>query len=72
MRYQITGAGWRVGQYLIPSGTVINTRATDRWSLFARGRTPPINSTPLDQEAWEAQLAAYGAEHRHLLGGGWQ
>ena len=71
MRYQITGAGWRVGQYLIPSGTVIDTGATDRWSLFARGRTPPINCTALDDEAWQAQLQAY-PEQKHLLGGGWQ
>jgi hypothetical protein len=71
MRYQITGAGRRVGQYLIPSGTVIDTRATDRWSLFARPRAIPINATPLDQEAWEAQLAAY-PDQKHLLGGGWQ
>jgi hypothetical protein len=71
MRYQITGAGWRVRQHLIPSGTVIDTSASDHWSLLARGRTPPINSVPLDEEAWRTQLAAYG-EHKHLLGGGWQ
>ena len=33
-----------------------------------RGR---FNATPLDEEAWQAQLAAY-PDHRYLLGGGWQ
>jgi hypothetical protein len=67
MRFQITGAGWPVGQYLIPSGSVIDSTSDDHWSLFARGLTLPINATCLDDEAWQAQLAAY-PQHLYLLG----
>jgi hypothetical protein len=69
MKFQITGQGWPVGQYLIPTGSIIDASADDHWSLFARGLTIPINATPLDDEAWQSQLRAYPA-HRHLLGAG--
>ena len=46
------------------------TSPGDRWSKLAKGKTIPINATPLDDEAWQAQLQAY-PEHKYLLGGGW-
>ena len=70
MRFRITGPGWRLGDALVPADTIIDLAKSDRWSKLAKGKTIPINATPLDDEAWAAQLAAY-AEHRHLLGGGW-
>jgi hypothetical protein len=70
MRFRITGQGWRLGDALVPTDTIVDLAKGDRWSKLAKGKTIPINATPLDQEAWEAQLAAY-PDHRHLLGGGW-
>ena len=74
MRYQITGQDWPIlgGTWRVPIDTIIDASSDDKWSKRARGLTPPLNSKALDVEAWEAQLAAYGAEFRHLLGGGWQ
>jgi hypothetical protein len=71
MKFQITGQGWPLdgGAWLAPAGTIIDANSNDHWSLKARGLTPPINSTPLDDEAWQAQLRAY-PEHLHLLGPG--
>jgi hypothetical protein len=69
MRYQITGAGWPIGQWLVPTGSTIDASATDHWSSTARGLTIPVNATCLDDEAWQAQLAAY-PDHLHLLGPG--
>jgi hypothetical protein len=60
-----------VGAALIPAGTVIDFAKRDQWSKLAKDKTIPINATPLDQEAWQAQLAAY-PDQKHLLGGGWQ
>jgi hypothetical protein len=72
MRFQITGRGWRLdGDTLVPVGTVIDLAKRDHWSKQAKGKAIPLNATPLDDEAWQAQLAAY-PEHRHLLRGGWQ
>jgi hypothetical protein len=71
MKYQITGAGWRLSGVLCPSGTVLDFSKPDKWTVLAKGKTIPLNATPLDEEAWQAQLAAYG-EHKHLLRGGWQ
>jgi hypothetical protein len=70
MRFRLS-SDWRVGAALCPEGTVIDASASDRWSLVAKGKTIPFDATPLDEEAWQAQLRAY-PEHRHLLGGGWQ
>lgn len=69
MKFQITGQGWPLqgGAALAPPGTIIDSASNDHFSLYARGLTPPINATALDNEAWQAQLAAY-PEHRHLLG----
>jgi hypothetical protein len=71
MRFRIAGQGWRLGDVLVPADTIIDASADDQWSKRARGLPPPLGAVPLDQEAYEAQLAAY-PEHRHLLGGGWQ
>ena len=70
MRFRITGAGWRLGDTLVPADTIIDASAKDRWSQRAKGKAIPIDAVPLDQEAWETQLRLYG-EHRHLLRGGW-
>src|SRR5262249_61838755 len=70
MKFQITGQGWPIGQHLIPSGTLIDFSEPNIWTALATEIVIPINATPLDEEAWEAQLRAY-PEHRHLLGGGW-
>jgi hypothetical protein len=59
MRFRITGAGWRLGDALVPADTVIDLAKSDRWSKLAKGKTIPINATPLDREALEAQVAAY-------------
>ena len=70
MKFRIT-EGWRVGAVVIPAGTIISSDGTDHWSLKARGKDIPFNATPMDAQAWEEQLRLY-ADHRHLLGGGWQ
>lgn len=69
MKFQICGQGWPLngGAALAPAGTIIDSTSEDHFSLFARGLPPPINSTALDAEAWQAQLRAY-PEHKHLLG----
>jgi hypothetical protein len=69
MRYQICGQGFPLngGAALAPPGTIIDSTSNDHFSLFARGLTIPINATPLDDEAWQAQQAAY-PDHKHLLG----
>jgi hypothetical protein len=70
MRFQITGPGWPLdgGAWLAPAGTIFDYDKPGGWaSRVARG-VIPINATPLDQEAWEAQQRAY-PNHKHLLGG---
>jgi hypothetical protein len=72
MRYRLNSA-WPLfgGTWVVPAGTVIDSASNDQWSVRARGQTIPINAVCLDQESWEAQLAAY-PDQKHLLGGGWQ
>jgi hypothetical protein len=70
MRFRLT-AGWSLGDAVAPANTIVDFAKSDRWSKLAKGKLIPFNATPLDDEAWQAQLAAY-PEHRHLLGGGWQ
>jgi hypothetical protein len=62
MRYLLTGHGFPVGQYLIPVGTVIDVpaKAGDDWSRLATGKTIPRNAQPLDQQAFDALVKAYG------------
>jgi hypothetical protein len=73
MKFKLT-EGWSLfgGTWVVPVGTVIDSASDDVWSVRARGLTPPITAVCLDQESWEAQLKAYGADHKHLLRGGWQ
>ena len=69
MRFQITGPGWPLDgdAWLAPAGTIFDYDNPDHWtSRIARG-VIPINATPLDDEARQAQLKAY-PEHKHLLG----
>jgi hypothetical protein len=69
MKFQITGAGWPVGQYLIPASTIIDSNADDDWSRHARDqKVPPINSTPLDLEAYDAMVKHYPAFLHQLFG----
>jgi hypothetical protein len=56
MKFQINGAGWPVGSFLIPSGTVVDT-SQDGWAAVVAGRAIPLNATALDAEA-TAALAA--------------
>jgi hypothetical protein len=70
MRFKLSQA-WPLDAVLCPAGTIIDASVNDYWSRRAKGKTIPINATPLDDEAWQAQLRAY-PDHRHLLGGGWQ
>ena len=71
MRFRITGQGWQLGDgAIVPVDTVIDASASDRWSKRAGGLPPPLDAVPLDQEALQAQLAAY-PDHKHLLAGGW-
>ena len=61
MKYLLYGHGWPIGSALIPLGTIISMPPNDDWSRLAAGRTPPINAQALDQEAWDALVAAYDA-----------
>src|SRR5262249_12393003 len=67
MKFRVEGAGWPVDQWLISSGTVIDTTADDTWSRLVRERRliPPLNASALDDEAWEALVRTYPV---HLLG----
>ena len=69
MRFQINGQGWALdgGAWLCPPGTIIDFSKPDMWTAKATGKIIPINATPLDDGAWQAQLRAY-PEHKHLLG----
>ena len=63
-RYQICGAGWPVGSWLIPTGTVIDdVSGTDTWSVIIRerGLLPPPNASALDQETRNQMAQLYGA-----------
>lgn len=68
MKFRVSGSGWPLDQWLLPNGTVIDTDASDLWSTIVRerGLPPPIDATPLDQAAWQAQVDAYPG-HTHLL-----
>jgi hypothetical protein len=66
MRYRLSTA-WEGA----PAGTIIDSASDDQWPIRARELTIPIDATPLDAAAHEAQLKAY-PDHRYLLRGGWE
>jgi hypothetical protein len=71
-RYQITGAGFPVGQWLIPTGTLIDdVSGVDQWSTLVRerGLVPPVNASPLDQNT-HAQMVVVGGRNRKLSADG--
>jgi hypothetical protein len=70
MKYQLVNHGWPIGQFLVPVGTVISIppNVGDDWSRMAVGRVPPMNAQPLDKEAYEALVRAYGAKKLVLKG----
>jgi len=70
MRYRLSSAWPLSGALLCPAGTVLDFSKPDKWTVLAKGKTIPINATPLDAEAHEAQLKAY-PDAKHLLSGGW-
>jgi hypothetical protein len=62
MRYQIT-ADWSVGEWLIPSGTVIDDiLGTDPWSTLIQvlALAPPVDASPLNQETYNRMIDIYG------------
>jgi hypothetical protein len=69
MKFKISGAGWRIGNKLIPAGTVLDFAKPDKWTALAAGKIP-FAAVPLDREALEAQVAAY-PDAKHLLSGAW-
>jgi len=62
MKYQINGAGWAIGAVLLPATTIVDASANDEPARLARGKIPPNNATPLDAEAYDVMLKAYGAD----------
>jgi hypothetical protein len=65
MRFQITGPGWPLDGVLAPAGTIFDYDKPDHWTARIAKGIIPINATPLDDEADEAQRKAHPA---HLLG----
>lgn len=67
MKFQVTGPGWSCGDALAPPGTVFDYDNPSHWTARVARGVIPIDATPLDDEAAQAQQAAY-PNHRHLLG----
>jgi hypothetical protein len=59
MKYQILSGGFPCGQHLIPAGTIIDTTATDQWSMLAKGLPPPLTAMPLDWGTWQTMKELY-------------
>ena len=62
MKYQIA-ADWSVGEFLIPSGVVIDdVLGTDQWSTLIQvlGLAPPVDARPLNQETFDRMIDIYG------------
>jgi hypothetical protein len=68
MRFRICSPGWPLqgGAAFVPPGSVIDDNSNDTWSLLARDLPPPMNATPLDDEAYYAQRKTYPDHHRYL------
>jgi hypothetical protein len=67
--YQLTQHGWPVGQWLIPTGTIIDdVNAKGPWSALVKSlRLPiPLNAMPLDRETWLEMKRQY-PEHVHRI-----
>jgi hypothetical protein len=62
MRHQINGAGLAIGDVLLPATTVVDASANDEAARVARGKIPPSNATPLDDEAYDLMLKHYGPD----------
>jgi hypothetical protein len=75
MKFAVGTGGWPIGQFCVPTGTIIDTSSMDpgMTTLLAKalapGKVPPMNSQALDQETYAAMVAAYGY-HRVFYGPG--
>jgi hypothetical protein len=70
MKFRLSSS-WRIGPWVAPADTVIDTSADEVWSRRAKGKTIPFDAVPMDAEAYEAQLKAF-PDAKHLLSGGWE
>jgi len=66
MRYQLSAQGWSIGQFLLPSGLIIDSSQPDYAGLTA-GKIPPIDACPLDAEALQVMLNNYDSMHHHRI-----
>jgi len=64
-------ADWSVGSVTVAKGTVLDfDHPGSVESSVGRDTCPPLFAKAMDQEAFEAQVAAY-PDAKHLLGGAW-
>ena len=62
---------WPVGDVVVAKGTILNfDNPGSIESAVGRDRSPPLFARAMDQEAFEAQVAAY-PDAKHLLPGAW-
>jgi hypothetical protein len=66
MKYQLLGA-WPVQEFCIPAGTIIDTTATDQWSMLVKHLRPPLNAMPLDKYTFEWMQKLYPGEKHQIL-----
>jgi hypothetical protein len=72
MKYQISGGGWPIGQWLVPAGTIIDLdgkadHQLTEWERLAQGRVPPRDAIALDDETYALMVNAH-----ETRGGGWR
>jgi hypothetical protein len=60
-RFQVTGPGWPVGQYLIPADTFLD-KEDWQWNGIALPTPLPVCLRPLDDEAY-AELLKWHKAH---------
>jgi hypothetical protein len=66
LKYQLNDP-WPIGQYLYPSGRVIDTaNPDDYWSQYCAGKIPPPSATPLNAETRAVMDKAYATNPRAL------